>query len=153
MRRPLDWTGPGWAPAVTLQDSPLTSPRGQASGYPWYTVWWSRRLATGWMVGSSPRCADSFSPTKSRNRLSDASLGPDWCTVVHQVRVLSVFLPSSFFSTLRECPNTICGLKLIFGICRHRGIPVGWGAVSSVVDHLLSRRCGKGFIFTFRHST
>ena len=48
-------------------------------------------------MGSSPRCADSFSPTKSRNRLSDASLGPDWCTVVHQVRVLSVFFFFALF--------------------------------------------------------
>jgi hypothetical protein len=102
------------------------------------TVWWSRRLATGWMVGSSPRCPDSFSPTKSRNRLSDASPGPDWCTGCASSQGLECFLPSSFFWTLRECPNTIRGLKLIFwnlstqgnscwvgcGVIRRRSSPV-----------------------------
>jgi hypothetical protein len=104
------------------------------------------------MVGSSPRCADSFSPTKSRNRLSDVSLGPDWRILVHQIRVLSVFFPLLFW-TVREYPNAIRVLSFVSGIRQQKGIPVKWGEVSFVVDHPLSRRCGKGFILTIRHST
>lgn len=104
------------------RDSPLTSPRGRASGYR-VVVEQSRQLATGWMVGSSPRCADSFSPTKSRKRLSDASLEPNWRILVHPSQGLESFFFFSFvfFWTVRECPNAIRVLSFVSGIRQEKG--------------------------------
>lgn len=135
------------------RDSPLTSPRGRASGYR-VVVEQSRQLATGWMVGSSPRCADSFSPTKSRKRLSDASLEPNWRILVHPSQglesffffFLRLFLDCSRVSQCDPCPQF-----RLWNPSRE-GIPAEWGEVPFVVDHPLSRRCGKGFILNYSSS-